>query len=926
MPTLFGRRAERAALETLLTSVRGGRSGTLVFTGQAGIGKSALLDYAEAFGGTDFRVERCVGVESEAQFAFAGLHQLCALMLEHAGRLTDAQREALAVAFGLRSGPAPDLFLVGLATLSLMAEAAQQEPLLCLVDDAQWIDEASAQVLAFVARRLTHEAVAMVVARRDPAAEEIDWFADLSPRVRVTGLADTDALALLATGTHAPLDERVRDRIIAEARGNPLALLELPASAPLSDLAGGFELPDALGAPRRIQDGFRRRSAGLSRETQRLLLLAAAEPTGDVALLWRAAESLGTPRSAVTSAEESGLLEIGTRVRFRHPLVRSAVYTSAAQGERRRAHRALAEATDPRTDPDRRTWHRAQGVEGMDEDAAAELELAAERSRARGGVAAAAAFLRRATELTPDPAARARRALASAHASHDAGASAAAGELLVIAEMGPLDALQRARADLLRARIAFQLTEGDDVPGMLLSAAARLSPLDPGLARETYLHALDASMIIGGPGDGRRVNAIAEAARAAPASPGSPSPPDLLLDGLVLTIIEGHGVGAPAIRRALTAFREHGFDGEATGEMGSRRWLGLATRTAAAFFEDELGHVLAERSVRLAREAGALATLPLSLVALSANLVLAGQMARAAELAQEGTAITRATGALNQPYAHLFVAAWRGDHEQTVRLAATSLEKATETGAAAASARYALAVLNNGEGSYAAARDAAALARQTDELVTISLALPELVEAAVRAGDVESAQSALEELVSLTSASGTPWATGLGARSRALTITGAAAEASYLEAIDELGRSGMAGHLARTHLVYGEWLRKQGRRRDARDQLRTAYEMLAEMGADAFAGRAARELRATGEHPRKRTAEVHDGLTDREAQIARLVAEGATSREVGAQLFLSPRTIDAHLRNIFHKLGISSRRELRTRMTGSHTARANSVD
>jgi DNA-binding CsgD family transcriptional regulator len=911
---LLGRPAEREAVEQLLARAQAGRSGVLVVRGEAGIGKTSLLQHARdtAAAGFGFRVEHAVGVESEAEFAFAGLHQLCAPLLDRAGALPEPQQAALGVAFGLRGGAAPDRFLVGLAALNLLAEVAEEGPLLCLVDDAQWLDQASAQVLAFVARRVVAERMVLVFALRDPSESDVHPFAGL-PELRLDGLGETDARALLAAAVRTPLDDGVRNRVVAEARGNPLALLELPRSAQPVELAGGFELPDVLGVPRRIEDSFQRRSGGLPAQTQLLLLVAAAEPTGEVALLWRAAGQLGIGCEAAAPAEAAGLLEIDTRVRFRHPLVRSAVYQAATPPDRRRAHRALATATDPDADPDRRAWHRAQAVLGTDETVAAELERSAGRARGRGGLAAAAAFLQKAAELTPEPAHRTRRALEAAHAKHEAGASDAALELLAVAAAGPLDALQRARLELLRAQVAFHLTRGSDVPRMLLHAAETLAPLDAALARETYLHALDAAIITGSPRHGRGVLEVAEAAQAAPAAPEPPGPVDLLLDGLVTTFTQGYGAGVPGLRRALEAFRGHGPHAEAVDDSDSRRWLWLASRTAVALFDDELVYVLASRNVRLARESGALATLPAALLLLSAALVLTGELAHAAELAAEEAAITRATGAVPLRHARLILAAWRGRQAETAELYAASVQEATGRGEGTevTLAQYTLAVLHNGLGNYPAALDAAARACESDELPHSNLALPELIEAAARAGQPERAAAALEQLSSRARASGTQWALGLAARSRALTSTGPAAEELYREAIERLGRCRMATHLARTHLVYGEWLRRDRRRQAAREQLRTAHDLLSGMGAEAFAERAARELRATGEHPRNRTAQPADALTAHELHIARLVATGATSREVGAQLFLSPRTIEAHLRSIFRKLGITSRRQLR---------------
>lgn len=909
MTDLLGRRGERDAVEQLLARVQAGRSGTLVVRGEAGIGKTAMLEYArDTAAAAGFRVEQSVGVESETHFAFAGLHQLCAPLLDRAGALPGPQQEALGMALGLRAGDAPDGFLVGLATLNLLSELAEDRPLLCLVDDVQWLDQASAHVLAFVARRVAAERVVLLFALRDPAEADVPPLVGL-PELSLRRLADTDARALLAAAVRTPMDDGVAERIVAEAHGNPLALLELPRSAQLARLAGGFELPGVLSVPRRVEEGFRRRSSSLPADAQLLLLVAAAEPTGDEGLLRRAAARLSLDEEAAAPAEAAGLLEIGTRVRFRHPLVRSAVYQAAAPADLRRVHRALGEATDLRLDPDRRAWHRAQAVLGTDEEAAVELERSADRARARGGLAAAAAFLQRAAELAPEPAHRARRALEAAHAKHQAGTPEAALDLLMIAAVGPLDALQRARLTLLRAQIEFHLTQGSDVPGMLLDAARRLAPLDPALSRETYLHALDAATILGG--HGRGVLEVAEAARAAPPPPGAPGPVDLLLDGLVATITHGYESGVPGLRRALEAFRVQ-EPAETAGDRDSR-WLWLASRTAAGLFDDELVHLLASRNVRLAREAGALAELPAALIVLSSTLVFSGNLAHATELAAEGDAITRATGAAPLRYAQLTLAAWRGRRAEVAELHEASVEQAAGRGEGneVAFAQYAVSVLCNGLGDYPAAQDAAAQACGAYELTHSNLALPELIEAASRAGQPERAALALEQLSSRARASGTDFALGLAARSRALTSAGPAAEEHYREAIERLRGCRMAAHLARAHLVYGEWLRRVGRRQDAREQLRTAHEMLSEMGADAFAARAARELRATGEHPRSRTVQPTDALTAQELHVTRLVATGATSREVGAQLFLSPRTIEAHLRNIFSKLGITSRRQLR---------------
>jgi DNA-binding CsgD family transcriptional regulator len=884
-----------------------GRSGALVLRGEAGIGKTALVQHARDRAlPLGFRVECCVGAESETQFAFAGLHQLCGPLLDGVDALPEPQQTALCVAFGQRAGAAPDLFLVGLAVLNLLAEAAEKAPLLCLIDDAQWLDQASAQVLAFAARRVDAERVALLFAVRDTDVDSDHRFTGL-PELRLAGLSETEARSLLATAVHAPLDDAVSERIFAEARGNPLALLELPRGIHAAHLAGGFALPDARGVPRRVEDSFQRRSAGLPVATQLLLLVASADPTGDVELLWRAAARLGLDREAAAPAETAGLLEIDSQVRFRHPLVRSAVYRSATPPDHRRVHAALAAATDPLSDPDRRAWHQAQAVLGTDEQAAAELERSAGRARRRGGLAAAAAFLQQATHLSPDPAHRARRALEAAQAKHDAGASDAALELLEVAEDGPLDDLQHARLALLDAQIAFHLTRSGDAPGMLLDAAKTMAPLDAALSRETYLHALDAAVI-----NGSDALPTAEAALTAPPSGVPARPVDLLLDGLATSLTRGYAAGAPGLRRALETFRDCPRAG-AAHDPQTERWLWLAARNAVGILDDELAYTLASRNVQLAREAGALATLPAALSFLAITSVLAGELARASELAAEATAITRATGGVQLRHADVILSAWRGDHTATTALtASTALDVAHPDGGADATlAQYATAVLHNGLGNYAVAQEAAARACESQELSLSSAGLPELVEASVRAGDPDRAAVALEQLGSRAEATGTAWAIGLAACSRALVSTGPAAEDHYREAIERLGDCRMTVHLARAHLLYGEWLRREGRRQDARDELRTAHERLLSMGVEAFAERAARELRATGEHPRKRTTQPTDCLTAQELHVARLVATGATSREVAAQLFLSHRTIEAHLRSIFRKLDITSRRQLR---------------
>jgi DNA-binding CsgD family transcriptional regulator len=895
---LIGRRRERRALDRLLHDVLAGRSAALLVRGEAGAGKTALLDFAAARAG-GCRVERATGVQSEMELPFAGLHQLCAPMLDRLERLPDPQQSALRAAFGLSDAGAPDRFMLGLATLSLVSETAEEQPLLCLVDDGQWLDRASAQVLAFVARRLFADSVGIAIAVRERAGV----WAGL-PELVVEGLPDEDARALLESQIAGPLDEGVRDRIVAETRGNPLALLELPRGLTPAQLAGGFGLPEAFEP---IEASFRRRLEALPPDTQSLLLVAAAESLGEPLLVWRAAERLGMGPDAAAAAEADGLCEFGARVRFRHPLVRSAVYAAAALEDRRRVHRALAEATDPEADPDRRAWHRARAAVGPDEEIAAELERSAGRAQARGGITAAAAFLEQAAGLTPEPARRAARALAAAQAEQLAGANDTARALLSMAESGPLDALQRARLDLLRAQIAFAERRGSDAPPLLLAAARRLEPLDAALARETYLDALSAATFVGRLAHDAGVHEVARAARAAPAAPESPRAADVLLDGMALLITEGYAAGAPAVRRALRAFREGASREE------ELRWLWLAGHAALDLWDDESWHALATRHVQLARETGALAVLPIALNTRAGVHIACGELGAAATLLEEVRTVAEATQTQTTPYVGLVLAAFRGREAESAALLDATLRESVPRGEGIGLtiAHWATALLYNGLGRY---DDALAAAEQagghSEDLRFANRALAELIEAAARSGNPERAAAALELLVESTQAGGTALARGIEARSRALLSQGEQAERSYREALDQLRRTRHSTALARAHLVYGEWLRRERRRVDARQQLRTAHELLSAMGMEAFAARAARELLATGETARKRTVEPSEQLTAQETQVARLAREGLSNSGIGARLFISPRTVEYHLRNVFAKLGIRSRTDL----------------
>ncbi len=902
MPPLTDRNSERAALDRLVDAVRAGESRALVVRGDPGVGKTVLLDHlAEQASGSGCRVARAVGMQSEMELAFAGLHQLCAPMLNRAERLPVPQRDALRTAFGIAEGPPPDRFLVGLAMLSLLAGVAGERPLICVIDDEQWLDQASAQALGFAARRLAADPVGLVFAARDPSVN----VAGL-PELEIDGLRDDDARALLDSVLAGPLDARVRDLIVAETRGNPLALLELPRGLTPAELAGGFGLPGAAALTGRIEDSFRRQLEALPDQTRRLLQLAAADPSGDRALVWRAARRLGIPVQDATPAVEAGLAEFAGRVRFRHPLLRSAAYRSASFADRQQIHAALAEVTDPQVDPDRRAWHRAQASAGPDEEVAVELEQSASRAQARGGLAAAAAFLDQAVLLTADPARHAERILAAAMASMQAGAFGKTLELLATAATEPLDEFQHARVDLLRAHVAFASGLGSDAPPLLLKAAGRLEPFDLDLARETYLSAVGAAQMAGHLAGQDILLEICRAVQALPPPPGDPRPLDLLLDGLALLTIDGPAAASPTLQRAAAALAEIPVE-------DVLRWGWMATTASALLWDFEGMHALSVRQVQLVRDAGALAQLPLYLSQLGIARPWMGDFTGTASIIAETDGVAAATGSPIAPYTLLRLLALQGREAEASAPIANTIELAAAGGQGMASAwaHWAAAVLYNGLARYEEAASAARQATSFSMNPWMSMwAMPELVEAAARAGDFELARDALERLAATTQPCGLDVALGIEARCRALLSDGAAAENLYREAIDRLSRTRLRPELARAHLLFGEWLRREDRRLDAREQLRRAHEMFVAIGMEAFAERARRELIATGETVRKHTVEGLTTLTPQEATIARLARDGRTNPEIGAQLFLSARTVEWHLRKIFTKLGIGSRREL----------------
>src|SRR5689334_11138414 len=714
---LLDRNREREMLDRLVAETRAGHSRVLVLRGEAGIGKTALLRYLSGVA-EGCRIARVAGIESEMELAFAGLHALCAPMLGRLGHLPIPQRDALNTAFGMSAGPAPDRFLVGLAVLSLLADAAEELPLICIVDDAQWLDRVSVQTLAFVARRLLAERVGLVFALRESGdGHELKGL----PELAIEGLATDDARRLLDRTIPGSRVATVRDRILGEAGGNPLALLELPRGRTTIAVAGGFGLP--LGTPltSRIEQGFVRQLEPFPADTRRLLLLAAAEPVGDVTLLWRAAERLGIGLEAAGPAEAAGLVEIGTRVRFRHPLLRSASYRAAPAPERREVHRALADATDARLDPDRRAWHRARAADRPDEAVADELERSAGRAQARGGLSAAAAFLQRAAALTPDPGTRVERSLAAAQVRLDVPDAPSASDLLAAAELGPVDDLQRARLQRLGAQIVFASQRGRDAPPLLLEAARRLEPLDAAMARETYLEAIASAMFAGRLGTGPDEREVAEAARGSRRAP-APGAADRLLDALVTRFTEGYAASVAPLSRARRAFDEPDGGGE------DRRWLWLACRLAQDLWDDELWHALATRGVRLARETGALNLLPNALNYLAALNVHSGAFATAAALIDEVDSITQVTGIPPLKYAAIMLTAARGDRAQTLAALEWGRQNSTERGEGSAigASCWLTALLHNGHGHYGEALAEARQACEHEDVMYYGWALPEL--------------------------------------------------------------------------------------------------------------------------------------------------------------------------------------------------------
>jgi DNA-binding CsgD family transcriptional regulator len=910
---LHGRRHQQDVIGRLILQASRGDGGVLVVRGEPGVGKTALIDDAIE-SAVALRVLRTVGNEAEMELPYAALQQLCGQILDRIDQLPEPQRRALGVAFGLATGDPPDRLLVALATLTLLTELAAEQPTLCVVDDAQWLDQASAQALSFVARRVANAHTAFLFGAR-VMTEELAGL----PELVLEGLDGNGARQLLAAALPHRLDERVLGRIVAETHGNPLALLELPRGISPARLAGGFGLPHSASLSDRIESSFRRRIRRLPPLSRRLLLLASAEPTGDPALVWRAAKLLGIPVSAADTVEAEDLLNVKAGMVFRHPLVRSAAYSSASLYEQRAVHQSLADATDPRVDPDRRAWHRAQAISWPDEGVAEEMERSAGRAQRRGGFAAAAAFMERATELTGDVTLKSARALVAAEAKHQAGAFDAALRLADIAQAGPLNEFQQTQLDVMRAHIAFASERGREAPSLLLTAADRLERFDGKRARETYLDALTAAIFAGRLANGASAVDVAKAAQSAPPPSGPCGASDLLLDGLAQLITDGPSAGTPALKRALEQFRG---DDVSTDER--LRWSWLAGRAAGFIWDYDNWDLLTARQVQVARDAGALTVLPLTLSTRAGVHLFAGELAVAMSLVERVESLADVIDSGTVPYAALAVAAFRGREAEAQPLIAAARTDflARGEGMGLTLTQWATAMLGNGLGRYGEAFVAAEHALEDPgELWFSPWAMVEFIEAASRTGNSVAAESMLDRLTAGTAASGTDWARAVEARCRALLRRGSTAETLYREAIDRLEPTPLCWDLARTQLLYGEWLRRERRPRDARTHLRVAEDLFSGSGAEAFRDRARVELRATGERAPEGPTATRSDQTPQEAQISRLVAQGASNREIAAELFISQSTVEYHLHKIFLKLGVKSRTQLANRVRESAIGR-----
>ena len=913
---MVGREAERTEIDRLIESAHSGLSGVVVVRGEAGIGKTTLVE-AVASAVPDFDVVRLVGIESEMQLGFAALHQLLTPFLDGLEALPPPQARALNAAFGISDDDAPDPFLVGLAVLTLLTTAAAAgRPLLVIVDDTQWLDQESADALGFVARRLHADRICLLISMR-PSLEERRPFDGL-PLITLDSLGEAESIALLDTTVGGRIAEHIRAHLLAEARGNPLALVEFGRELSADQLAGSAQLPQPLAVDRKLEGHFLRQVQSLPAATQRLLLAAAAAaPSADSGAIWRAGGALDFDMSAIEPAQASGLLDPGSEVVFRHPLIRSAVYQGASLTQRCRAHEALASASDEGRDPARGAWHRAAAAQSPDESLAAELEGVAHREGSRGSRAASAAMLARAAELTPDDQRRAVRFLAAAGADLAAGSSSRAKTNLGRAAPGLDDPVLVAQARQLEAFVAImdslpmKLSDTDARPAveaivpMMLEATRALAPLDVRLARDAVLDTLPMAIYLG---DSDRVSVaeVAEVARSLALPDGvPPTTADLLLDALTELFAEGHNSASTMLRVALHAARSD-------PELGrDPRHLTKACWVAMALSDDDAVNDLATECVTLSRERGDYRFILEALSYLAERELRVGSLNVAEDLFNESIemhVVLNRMGGTAQA-GRLIVMAWRG-REAEVRAQAAELRAvAGHLGLVIKMTDFALIVLELGLGNYQAAASLAFDEWNVDVGLG-ALRAADQVEAHVRSNNATHARSALAYLVDRDAANGSALDGGLLARARALLATGPDVEPNYRESIARLEESGVLLQLARTQLLYGEWLRRQKRRRDARTELQAARDAFESMGASGFAERARVELLATGAKARRRVDETRHDLTPQEQQIARLAAGGATNPEIAERLFISASTVDYHLRKVYRKLEIASRHEI----------------
>jgi DNA-binding CsgD family transcriptional regulator len=905
---LLDRGVERDAIDGLLDVVRQGFSGVLVLRGLAGVGKTALADYAIG-AASGFRVSAIAGVESEIQLEYGAVHQLLIPFLPLVDDLPGPQRDAIRVAFGLAAGQATGAFLAGLACLTLLSRAAADRPVLCVIDDAQWVDAESAMALGFVARRLYADRVGVILtlaASGRPAA-----FEQL-PAIEVGGLPDDAAAELLQSVVGAPLEPQVAERVLADTERIPLALVEVGSQFTAWELAERASRPEPIPVGRQLQERYLQKVRRLPADAQEFLLLAAADVSGDRGMVRYAAAGIDAD-AAEAAAERAGLVEVsGGSVRFRCRLARAAIYHGASDADRRQAHHRLGHASD--ADAAGRVWHRAAAAVGSDEGLAADLQVAAGRARDRGAWSTAAALLRRSVALTPGDSARARREVALAEAELMIGHPGAAGKVASDAASRLPDSATRGLAQGISGAALFAQGRNAEAAGTLAVATATLAG-NP-LAVDAQLAALRAAMWAG-PAEARKIASMpVPAVRPAGSAPRAA---DSLLAGYRARLTQGYAAAAAHFRTALRLLCVDDLD-----PVTGFRCFGPGAAAAASLWDDEALLDITDRWVRLARKLGALSQLPFALELRGIADLLTGRLDRAAdrwaelrELMAAGQ-ISAARGVESR--AEGLLLACRGEHARARAAGLAQLRESADHGGPPGIAGCVVAIAELGDGQLEAAYDVASQVVSDDPVMAAEWTLPELIEAAALSGHSDAAHSAFATLAERTGTAGTPWALGVRARCRALLADGNDgndAEEAYAEAISQLERSRAAPDLARAHLLYGQWLRRAKRRADARSQLRTALAMFQAMGAGGFAARAAGELRATGERVRARTPGTELDLTTQEARVANLAAEGATNSEIAAQLFISPSTVDYHLGKVFRKLGVTSRAQLARRLPGS---------